>query len=878
VGFAAAQEEAGVGSFFVGGNMEWPHLMDQAMRAHVIYEKDKDYVVERSSKTGQMDVVIVDEYTGRKMEGRQWSEGLHQAVEAKEHVPIKQETQTLATITLQNYFKMYRTLSGMTGTAQTEAEEFSKIYNLDVVTIPTNRPCVRADTEDRVYRTEPEKWEAIIEEIKQISDEGRPVLVGTTSVEKSEMLSTMLKRKYGVEHEVLNAKHHEREAEIIALAGHQHVDAHEQRVGNVTIATNMAGRGTDIKLTREVAEVGGLHVIGTERHTARRIDNQLRGRSGRQGDPGSSRFYVSLQDDLMKMFAGEWTIKVLGWIGMEEGMAIEDKRISKAILKAQKKVEERNFAARKSLLEYDEVNDYQRTVFYGLRQRVLLGREVDDVIWDMIGQAITDAVDKFITKDFVAATISEWVRLNFNMVIEPEDLHGMREINDLERYIKDKARAEAVTDITSTLGEFTGEDEKNVAGWDTRGLQAWAMSRFKVNWSQAQIKQMTAAQVEERLRDAAVETVNKHDMNGLMKFLEVNYSERELSNWARDKFSIEVTPREMLADERTRTPKTAEEIAALIEERARAAYSQREVHYPVEHALTFAYGGADGSADNPYAAEYVRNWVLEKYGADLPLEQIRSGTVRQLCDVLVKYQEEFLRGGKMDRVADELVAAHGHGDALRVAVNGRFKLRLSVKDWEAMFKAPASEAGDGAAPAAGEEAAVVQKRVREMGRQFLRRELTDLEQYVLIQIFDTSWKDHLYAMDTLKSGIQLHAFAEKDPRVLYKKEGYAYFGQMMAGVRDKVTDLIFRARVIGAVQARSAYRETAAVHESAGGYGVHETVAKGGKAEQTASASGQSVATAVKTIVRESEKVGRNDPCPCGSGKKYKKCCGAAAA
>jgi preprotein translocase subunit SecA len=875
-GFAAAQEAAGVGSFFVGANMEWPHLMDQALRAHVIYEKDKDYVVERSSKTGQMDVVIVDEYTGRKMEGRQWSEGLHQAVEAKERVPIKQETQTLATITLQNYFKMYKTLSGMTGTAQTEAEEFSKIYNLDVVTIPTNRICVRADTEDRVYRTEREKWDAIIEEIKQISDEGRPVLVGTTSVEKSETLSNMLTRKYGVKHEVLNAKHHEREAEIIALAGHQHVDAHEQRAGNVTIATNMAGRGTDIKLTREVAEVGGLHVIGTERHTARRIDNQLRGRSGRQGDPGSSRFYVSLQDDLMKMFAGEWTIKVLGWIGMEEGMAIEDKRISKAILKAQKKVEERNFSARKQLLEYDEVNDYQRTVFYGLRQRVLLGREVDSVIWDMIGQSIRDAVDKFITKDFVAATISEWVRTNFNLVIETEDLHGMREINDLERYIKDKARAEAITDITSTLGEFMGEDESNVAGWDSRGLQAWAMSRFKVNWSQAQIKQMSAREVEEKLGDASVEGVNKHDVSGLMKFLEVNYPEHELSNWARDKFSIEVTPTEMLADERTRTPKSADEIVTMIEERARAAYSQREVNYPVEHALTYAYGGADGSADNPYAAESVHNWVLEKYGIDLPLEQIRAGTVRHLCDLLVKYQEEFLRGGKMDKQVDEMIAQHGSGDALRVAVNEKFKLRLSAKDWEAVQKVPAAEPGQAAGPAV-DEATIVRQRVREMGRQFLRRELTDLEQYVLIHIFDTSWKDHLYAMDTLKSGIGLHAFAEKDPRILYKKEGYAYFGQMMAGVRDKVTDLIFRARVVGAVQARSAYRETAAVHESAGGYGVHETVAQGGGEEQSASAGGESAA-AVKTIVREAAKVGRNDPCPCGSGKKYKKCCGAAAA
>jgi len=879
-GFAAAQEAAGVGSFFVGANMEWPHLMDQALRAHVVYEKDKDYVVERGSKTGQMEVVIVDEFTGRKMEGRQWSDGLHQATEAKERVPIKQETQTLATITLQNYFKMYKLLAGMTGTAQTEAEEFGKIYHLDVVTIPTNRSCVRADNEDRVYRTEREKWEAIIEEIKETSDKGRPVLVGTTSVEKSEMLSNMLKRKYGVEHEVLNAKHHEREAEIVLHAGHQHTDAHDQQVGNVTIATNMAGRGTDIKLVRAVSEAGGLHVIGTERHTARRIDNQLRGRSGRQGDPGSSRFYVSLQDDLMKMFAGEWTIKVLGWIGMEDGMAIEDKRISKAILRAQKKVEERNFSARKQLLDYDEVMDYQRTAFYGMRQRVLLGRQIDSVIWEMIGQAIADAVDKYITQDYVAATISEWVRTKFEVVIEKEDLKGMREINELERYIKDKARAEAETNITSTLGEFMGEDPENTQGWDTKGLQSWAMSRFQVNWSQAQIRQMSEVQVREQLRAAAVEQVNGRDVSGLMKFLDPFFQENELSAWARDKFSIEITPQQMMADERTRAPKTAEEIIDLIEAQARAAYARREIEYPVEHALTFAYGGSDGSADNPYAAEYVRGWIRDKYGVELTLEQIRGGTVLDLRDEMVKHQVEFLRGGKLEKLADEMIAAHPDSESLRVAVNARFGLRLTAKEWEASLKAaddegrPASsKTAKGNGVPVADDQAIRRQRVLELGRQYLRKELTDLEQFVLIQILDTSWKDHLYAMDMLKAGIGLHAFAEVDPRIMFKKEGYAFFRQMLEAVRDKVTDLIFRARVVGAVEARSAYRETAAVHETAGGYGVKETVAQAAAAEQ-ASSGEEGGGTAVKTIVRQTARVGRNDPCPCGSGKKYKKCCG----
>jgi preprotein translocase subunit SecA len=867
-GFAAAQEAAGVGSFFVGNNMEWPHLMEQSMRAHVVYEKDKDYVVERG-KTGGMEIIIVDEYTGRKMEGRQWSDGLHQACEAKEKVPIKQETQTLATITLQNFFKMYRALSGMTGTAQTEAEEFNKIYSLDVVTIPTNRPCVRDDREDRVYRTEREKWEAIIEEIKEVSDQGRPVLVGTTSVEKSEMLSNMLKRKYGVEHEVLNAKQHEREADIVAHAGQNHVDAHGAKVGNVTIATNMAGRGTDIKLTKEVNTAGGLHVIGTERHTARRIDNQLRGRSGRQGDPGSSRFYVSLQDDLMKMFAGEWTIKVLGWIGMEEGMAIEDKRISKTILRAQKKVEERNYLSRKNLLEYDEVMDYQRNAFYGMRQRVLLGREVDRVIWDMIGQSIEDAVDKYVTRDYVAATISEWVRSNFDVFIEPDDLHGMRDINVLEHYVKDKARAEAETTITSTLGEYLGEDADNALGWDTKGLQSWAMSKFKVNLSQAQIKQMSAKEVESMLRVAAVEQVNKGDVSGLMKFLDPHYSQQEVSAWARDKFGIEIKIADLMEDEQTRTLKTAAEITELIEQRARAAYARREVEYPVEHVLTFAFGGNEGSADNPYAIEHVRAWVLEKYAMDIPAEQIRAMTVRQLREMLIKLQQEFLKPEKIEQLADAMLAAHPGREALRNALNERLKLRLTAKEIENWFK-PETSGGNGTL----DETAILHDRVTDLFRQFMRRELTDLEQFVLIQIFDTSWKDHLYAMDMLKAGIGLHAFAEQDPRVLFKKEGYEYFQQMMAAVRDKVTDLIFRARVVGQVQSRSAYRETAAVHESAGGYGVHETVAQTA-GEATAKSGEEEAPVKVKTIVREADKIGRNDPCPCGSGKKYKKCCGA---
>ncbi|HEY7119893.1 MAG TPA: SEC-C metal-binding domain-containing protein [Tepidisphaeraceae bacterium] len=900
-GIAAAQDAAGVGSFYVGNNMEWPHLMEQAMRAHVVYEKDKDYVVEREARTGQVGVIIVDEYTGRKMEGRQWSDGLHQAVEAKERVKIKEETQTLATITLQNFFKLYKALAGMTGTAMTESEEFSKIYKLEVVTIPTNRPVIRADHEDRVYRSEREKWEAIIEEIKDESQKGRPVLVGTTSVEKSEMLSNMLKRKYGVEHEVLNAKHHEREAAIVAQAGQQHKNVHGEMVGNVTIATNMAGRGTDIKPVKPALEAGGLHVVATERHTARRIDNQLRGRSGRQGDPGSSRFYVSLQDDLMKMFAGEWVIRVLGWLGMEEGMAIEDKRITKGIVRAQKKVEERNYLARKQLLEYDEVNDYQRNIFYGLRQQVLEGRDVDGVIWGMINDAIKDAVDKYITQDYVAGVISEWAKTNFEVQIDAYDLRGMHEFVELEPYIKDKAEAEALTTITATLDEFMGEEEEDdeeeagrpagraSAGWDVKGLSSWAMSRFHVNLPQTQIKRMSKEEVEDRLREAAVEQIEKRDCAGLQRFLEPLFAEGELAAWARDKFDIQIDPREFVLED-GRTRRMAEEIVELIQGRAKAAYARREIEYPIDHALTFAFGGEDGSTDNPYAADYVRMWAKAKYGVDIPLDRIRGQSLRRLRDELIGYQEKAIVDGAVEADVDALINANASPAQLVRAVNDRFQARLTERDLspEALAQhngnGSASTTSNGSSATAAAQPQTHRDVVLRAARQFYRKELTDLEQFVLVQIFDQSWKDHLYAMDMLRGGIGLQAFAERDPRILYKKEGYEFFQQMMSGVRDKVTDLIFRARVVGQTQTRSAYRETAAVHEDVGGYGVGENAQRTAAElsagmppaeEVSASGGGEEGPVAVKQIVNTAPKVGRNDPCPCGSGKKYKKCCGA---
>ncbi|MEW6357224.1 MAG: preprotein translocase subunit SecA [Planctomycetota bacterium] len=362
---------------------------NQLLVAHAMYQKDVDYVV----KGGQ--IVIVDEFTGRLMPGRRWSDGLHEAVEAKEKVKVKEENQTLATITYQNFFRLYGKLAGMTGTAATEANEFFKIYGLEVVVIPTNKELIRFSNPDVVYRTEREKWDAIEKEILDVHATGRPTLVGTISIEKSELLSERLER-LGIRHEVLNAKHHEREAQIIAKAGQR---------GNVMIATNMAGRGTDIVLGEGVAEMGGLHIIGTERHEARRIDNQLRGRAGRQGDPGSSRFFLSLEDDLMRIFASERVSAILQKIGMEEGMAIEHGLVTRSIEKAQKKVEERNFSIRENLLKYDEVMDKQRKHVYARRQAILEGENQKELIFTWLEDLTHDALDKLMPEK---GSVEEW--------------------------------------------------------------------------------------------------------------------------------------------------------------------------------------------------------------------------------------------------------------------------------------------------------------------------------------------------------------------------------------------------------------------------------------------------------------------------------------
>ncbi len=381
-GVANAEKYLKVQNLYEPRNIEILHHVNQAMKAHTLFKKDVDYLV----RDGE--VLIVDEFTGRVMPGRRYSDGLHQALEAKERVKIEGENQTLASITFQNYFRMYEKLAGMTGTADTEAAEFKEIYNLDVIIIPTNMPMIRINHADVIYKTEKEKFNAVIEEIKELNRIGRPVLVGTISIEKSELLSKYLTRA-GIKHHVLNAKNHEREAEIIAQAG---------QPGALTISTSMAGRGTDIKLGEDVATLGGLHILGTERHESRRIDNQLRGRSGRQGDGGSSRFYLSLEDDLLRIFGAERISSVMDKIGIEEGQPIEHNLISKAIENAQKKVEGQNFDIRKHLLEYDDVMNRQREVIYDQRKNILKGEErwsnIDNMLEEVVGDILDDYIDE----------------------------------------------------------------------------------------------------------------------------------------------------------------------------------------------------------------------------------------------------------------------------------------------------------------------------------------------------------------------------------------------------------------------------------------------------------------------------------------------------
>ncbi len=574
-GVAKAEGLLKISNLYDPKHIELLHHINQALKAHTLFKLDVDYIL----KDGE--VIIVDEFTGRLMPGRRYSDGLHQALEAKENVKIENENQTLATITFQNYFRMYNKLSGMTGTADTEAAEFKKIYNLDVVVIPTNMTMIREDYPDVIYKTKREKYEAALDEIAELNKKGQPVLVGTVSIDVSEGLSTKLKKR-GIKHTVLNAKNHEKEAEIIAMAGQK---------GSVTISTNMAGRGTDIVLGDGVTALGGLHVLGTERHESRRIDNQLRGRSGRQGDPGSSRFYLALEDDLLRIFGGERITGIMERLGMQEGEPIEHNLISRAIENAQAKVEGHNFDIRKQLLEYDDVMNQQREVIYRQRREALNGKSLKPAIESMIQEKAEDIA-------------------------------------------------------------FTFADEKMLPEeWDLNGI------------SEAVFKQF--------------------------------------------------------------------------------------------------------------------NFRINNLSAGNPEEMTKEGIEQLICDeALAIYNEKEKLTGSED--------------------------------------------------------------------------FRHLERVIMLQTVDNLWKDHLLSMDHLKEGIGLRGYAQQNPLMVYKKEGFEMFQDMISRVKEEIVNIMFRIQISEPKKIEEMRKPK----------------------EQKLLFSGGDEGVAKKPVKREENKVGRNDPCPCGSGKKFKKCCG----
>jgi preprotein translocase subunit SecA len=650
-GVEKVEKKLNVKNLYDGENIEIIHHVNQALRAHTLFRRDVNYLIEEGK------VIIIDEFTGRKMPGRRWSDGLHQAVEAKEGLKIEEENQTLATVTFQNYFRMYKKLAGMTGTAETEAEEFAKIYNLDVVVIPTHRNMIRKDYDDVIYKNERAKYRAVLEEIKDCYQRGQPVLVGTTSVEKSELVSRLLKKE-NIPHNVLNAKNHAREALIIAQAGRKH---------SVTISTSMAGRGTDIilggnpeLLTREkfedresenyqkelekfrevcvkereeVLAEGGLHILGTERHEARRIDNQLRGRSGRQGDIGTSRFYLSLDDELLRVFGSDRIKKFMETFNIPEDEPIVHKWVTRAIENAQKKVEGHNFDIRKSLLEYDDVMNQQRQTIYGLRRKVLTGVEIHEMVMNAIEQAGWIVVEKFC----------------------PEGVHPEE--------------------------------------WDLDGLQTEISNSYKIK---------------------------------------ISFDEAE---------------------------RTYESLGAFVADRMKEAYQAKE---------------------KDIVGRLVNLRVMEK-----------------------EIKDQTGENAQVENAGSETIESK------------------VVRQWREYEK----------------------------------------ERY--LRAIDSHWKNHLLIMDHLREGIHLEGYAQKDPKLIYKKEGYALFTEMLDRIYVNLSETLFKVEIHDEAEIERLKRLRRQVQMQYGRGSMP------GEAAQAAAASGGPQGTYRRAV----EKVGRNDPCPCGSGKKYKKCC-----
>ncbi len=940
-GIRKAEELAGVESFYTAGNMEWPHLVDNALKAHHLYLKDKQYVVMRHPETHEMSIIIVDEFTGRLMLGRQWSDGLHQAVEAKharEGVKIKEETQTLATITLQNFFKLYQKLAGMTGTAMTEANEFWKIYKLDVIAIPTNKPLIRINSPDMIYLSEKEKWEAIVEEIErmqkwdvirkgdgtelvgiirkeaddsmelqlrdtnervtvtakeaeEIERKGRPILVGTTDVEKSEKLSAMLKRR-GIKHELLNAKPEfaAREAEIVAQAG---------RIGSVTIATNMAGRGTDIILGgnpetmawarlkdtyatlldvpeeewktlvaaieakekmkeegRRVAEMGGLHILGTERHEARRIDNQLRGRAGRQGDPGSGRFYLSLQDDLMRIFAGEWVASVLQRLGMEQGQAIESRMVSRRIEAAQKKVEERNFDIRKNLLEYDEVMDHQRKRVYGFRQDILEGNNCKLLILEMIDQQIDLGLERLLDADYGPATFAEFASQRLGVELDASDF-SRADFPQADKTAHEKASRMVPTQIQEAMDENLSTDVE-AKEWNWQAMAHAVNTRWGLNYTDRDLKKIGRDHLSEEIIAQAEKKLDEVDLAGGRQYLEEDWGLRSIAKWAELKFQIKLNVEELKG-------KSAGQLKQLLYDRVMALYRQKDVEFPVR------LGMARFMSDRPvapgvahrYDREGLYRWCQQRFPGlkdSLSEEDFRTFSRPRLHEKLLEVsQKAFPTLGQ---------------EAIDVRLDEAFSgTQLSEEDdANELCSWAASELGLQIHP---DDLGEVDK---EAARQVLwnafdgkyRPEMRRMERSLLLGQLDTSWKNHLYTMDHLRQGIGLVGYAQIDPKTEYKRQGMKEFDSMWEGMQDKVSDTVFRMEEEEGFQ-ESVWSIGAATHEQAQSVLVTEGSIQ--DQQQQAIAGSQKGNKKPEPIRNRAEKVGRNEPCPCGSGKKYKNCC-----
>ncbi len=929
-GVRAAEQLAGVESFYTAGHMEWPHLIDNSLKAHNLYKRDVNYVI----KDGE--IVIVDEFTGRLMPGRNWSDGLHQAVEAKEGVQIKEENQTLATITLQNFFKLYDKICGMTGTAMTEAAEFWKIYKLDVIAVPTNKPLFRLNNPDVIYRTEQEKYNAVADDIertykwdvlaltggeemlgkivheydeaveiipkgskhretvprdkiKTIERRGRPILVGTVSIERSEVISKLLEQR-GIKHEVLNAKHHKREAEIVSQAG---------RKSAVTIATNMAGRGTDIILGgnpdamawaqlqekyptrlevppeewdtlvgeieqreqtkpegREVAGMGGLHIIGTERHEARRIDLQLRGRCGRQGDPGSSRFYLSLEDDLMRIFAGEWVKNILTRLGMQEGEAIESRMVSRRIEGAQKKVEERNFEIRKNLLEYDEVMDEQRKRVYSYRQKILDGVNCKQLIIEMIDRQADHYLEEFLDKDYGAETFAQWAGKELAVELDARDFRGM-DFRSAEDYAKDQAERMVHGQVLELIDENL-PDEVDQREWNWEALVKTANTRWKLSLRDRDLKKVGRDDLAEFLIEKAAEAVMKIDLSQGANFLDPDFGIQTACAWVRHKFGIALEPDGV----RDLEP---EPFKQLVRDRATDAYNEKEVEYPVMAGL-YHFTTRDAGGHKRYDREQLVDWACERFDVELSMDDLRNKQRDEIRALLVEHSRRYAQSAEEAAAGaglrfDRLFNDQPPSDVLlRTAYDdGRLQ---SLSDWlseDLHYKLAPDEM-------VGLEPDVLDRRLETAVELRYRPEMRKMERALLLQLLDGAWKDHLLAMDHLRSSVGLRGYAQVDPKVEYKREGMRIFEEMWDSVGERVTDLVFRMEQLDESFVGSTWSDAEARHDEAASAG--EIIE-----QQQAAIDGSQADRKPEPIRHRSRRVGRNEPCPCGSGKKFKNCC-----